>query len=81
MIWIDNEPLVMPPDLFILLDENGMPITNTILKENMRVVAIAAPAPDIWRTPRGLELFGPKHFGFNYEYVPVEKLVIERGVI
>jgi DUF917 family protein len=81
MIWIDNEPLVMPPDLFILLDENGMPITNTILKENMRVVAIAAPAPEIWRTPRGLELFGPKHFGFNYEYVPVEKLVIERGVI
>ena len=81
MIWIDNEPLVMPPDLFILLDENGMPVTNTILKENMRVVAIAAPAPDIWRTPRGLELFGPKHFGFNYEYVPVEKLVIERGVI
>jgi DUF917 family protein len=81
MVWIDNEPLVMPPDLFTLITPNGTPITNTALKEGMEVVAIAAPAPRVWRTPRGLELFGPRHFGFDYEYVPVEELVVKRGVI
>jgi len=81
MVWIDNEPLVMPPDLFTLIAPSGTPITNTVLKENMEVVAIAAPAPQVWRTPRGLELFGPRHFGFDYNYVPVEELVVKRGVV
>lgn len=78
MVWLDGEPLVMPPDLFMLLKPDGEPITNTVLKEGMEVVAVAAKAPEVWRTPKGLELFGPRHFGFNYDYVPVEELVKER---
>jgi len=81
MVWIDGEPLVMPPDLFTLLTPSGMPITNTNLREGMEVVAIAAPAPEVWRSKRGLELFGPRHFGFNYDYIPVEELVTKRGVV
>lgn len=80
MVWIDNEPLVMPPDLFMLVMDDGTPITNTELKEGMVVNGIAAKAPSVWRTPRGLELFGPRHFGFNYDYIPVEELVKERGL-
>jgi len=81
MVWIDGEPLVMPPDLFTLLKPSGIPITNAELREGMDVIAIAAPSPKVWRTDKGLELFGPKHFGFNYEYVPVEELVVRRGVV
>lgn len=80
MVWLDGAPLVMPPDLFMLLLDDGEPVTNTELKEGMLVNGLAARAPPIWRTPRGLELFGPKHFGFDYEYVPVEELIAERGV-
>jgi DUF917 family protein len=78
--WLDNEPIVMPPDLLMFLKRDGTPITNTELKEGMEIIAVAARAPDVWRTSRGLELFGPKHFGFDYEYVPVEELVKKRGL-
>ncbi len=75
MVWLDNEPLVMPPDLFILLTSDGEPITNTELKEGMEVHGVASKAPEVWRTDKGLKFFGPRKFGFDYDYVPVEKLV------
>ncbi len=78
MVWIDNEPLVMPPDLFILLRKDGEPVTNTDLKEGMDVIAVAAKAHKMWKTPEGLKYFGPRHFGFHYEYIPIEELVRER---
>jgi DUF917 family protein len=65
----------MPPDLLIFLKNDGTPITNTELKEGMLINAIVTRAPEVWRTPKGLELFGPKHFGFNYDYIPVEELI------
>ncbi len=68
----------MPPDLIVFLLENGEPVTNSQLKEGVKVHVVVARAPEVWRTRRGLELFGPKHFGFNYDYVPVEKLVESR---
>ncbi|AFH42003.1 DUF917 domain-containing protein [Fervidicoccus fontis] len=80
MVWINDESLVMPPDIFTLLSSDGNPVTNTDLKEGMEVIAVAAPSPKVWRTERGLELFGPKHFGFNLEYIPVEELVSRRGI-
>ncbi|RLF80056.1 DUF917 domain-containing protein [Thermococci archaeon] len=71
----DNKPIVMPPDLISFLNEKGYAIMNSELKQGMIVNIIGARAPEVWRTPKGLELFGPRHFGFNYEYVPIEKLV------
>ncbi len=80
LAWLDDKPIVMAPDLLMFLRSNGTPITNTELKEGMEIIAIASKAPEVWRTPKGLELFGPRHFGFDYDYVPVEKLVRERGI-
>jgi hypothetical protein len=82
--WIKNEhiiafrdgtPIVMPPDLISFIDEKGHAIMNSELKKGVVVNVIGTKAPEIWRTRKGLELFGPKHFGFNYEYTPIEKLV------
>ncbi len=75
MVWLDDQPIVMPPDILSLVDENAEPVLNNRLREGMHVYAVAAKAPEVWRTPKGLELFGPKHFGFDYDYVPVEELV------
>ncbi len=81
MVWLDGEPLVMPPDLLTLIAKDGAPILNHQLREGVEVWAIAAPAPSIWRTEKGLELFGPRHFGFDYSYIPVEKLINQHGLI
>jgi hypothetical protein len=78
MAWVDDKPAVMPPDLIILLRENGQAVTNTELEVGMRLTAITSKAPAVWRTRRGLELFGPKHFGFREDYVPVERLLQRR---
>lgn len=75
--WKDGKVAVMPPDLICLIDENGYGITNSEVRVGMKVNVIGARAPEIWRTPRGIELFGPRHFGFDYDYVPIEKLLKE----
>ncbi|MDR0359838.1 MAG: DUF917 domain-containing protein, partial [bacterium] len=30
-----------------------------------------------WRTPRGLELVGPRYFGYDFDYVPLEERLAE----
>ena len=80
MVWLDDKPLVMPPDLFTLVTKDGAPILNHQLREGIEVWGMAAPVPSIWRTEQGLKLFGPQHFGFDYQYRPVEKLVAEHGI-
>ena len=73
--WRDTKPIVMPPDLIIFLDKDGHGVTNDALKPGLEVSVVASKAPEVWRTPKGLEFFGPKHFGFDNEYVSVENLV------
>jgi len=75
MVWRDGRPAVMPPDLMTLVRVNGEGVTNGKLAVGMRLVAVAARAPEVWRTAKGLELFGPRRFGFAYSYTPVEKLL------
>jgi uncharacterized protein len=73
--WLGSKPIVMPPDLIMFLDHNGHGITNDALKLGLEVSVVAAKAPEVWRTPKGLGFFGPRHFGFDFDYVPVERLV------
>jgi len=72
--WFDEKPDVMVPDLICVLDpRTGEAITNPNCEEGMEVAVIGYPAPEIWRSPRGLELFGPRHFGYELEYKPIEE--------
>jgi hypothetical protein len=73
--WLDAKPVVMPPDLIMFLESEGYGVTNDLLRPGLEVSVLAAKAPDVWRTPKGLEYFGPKHFGFEYAYVPVERIL------
>jgi uncharacterized protein len=75
LCWINDRPAVMPPDLIIFLDpESGLGITNDRLREGMQVTVIAASIDPVWRKPKGLELFGPRRFKLDYDYVPFESI-------
>ncbi len=75
MCWIDDKPAVMPPDLFMFLEpETGLGITNDRLHEGMQVSVLGVSIDRVWRKPRGLELFGPRRFGLDYDYVPFESI-------
>ncbi len=68
--------LATTPDLIVVLDsETGAPITTEALHYGQRVTVAGIPCHPIWRTPRGLELAGPRYFGFKLDYVPVEERV------
>lgn len=70
----DGEIVVSVPDLIVVLDaETGEPITTEELRYGFRVTVIATPCDRRWRTDAGLELAGPRYFGYDMEYVPVEE--------
>lgn len=72
---LDGHVLASTPDLIVVLDaETGEPVTTEGLRYGQRVVAVGAPCDPRWRTPEGLELVGPRTFGYDYDYVPVEDL-------
>ncbi len=72
--WLDEKPFVTSPDLISVIDlRSGEPYTNTVLEENMEVAVLGRRADKMYRSPRGLALLGPRYFGFDMEYVPIEK--------
>lgn len=81
-VWYKNEHLVSyldgkvdvsVPDLICIVDKNGEPVTNPNYENGMELTVFALPAPEIWKTERGLEVFGPRSFGFDFDYVPFEE--------
>lgn len=71
--WRDGEVDVTVPDLICVFNEETIePNLNPYFRKGLKVSVIGLPAAPQWRTPRGLELFGPKHFGFDCEYQPLE---------
>jgi DUF917 family protein len=76
----DGEVMATVPDLITILDaETGEPITTESLRYGFRVVVMAMPCNEKWRTPMGLELVGPRYFGYDLDYVPVEELAARRN--
>ena len=54
----------------LLESETGVPVTADAMRYGIRVVALAYPCSDHWRTPRGLELVGPRYFGYDLDFRP-----------
>ena len=74
-VRIDGEFKVTVPDLIAVLDvDTGEPITTEGMRYGFRVAIIAFPCADKWRTPGGLELVGPRYFGYYTDYIPVEDI-------
>lgn len=72
--WKDGSVDVTVPDLIcIIKDEEREPLTNPNYEEGMRVTVFGLPAPKEWRTGEGVKAFGPRHFGFDLEYIPLEE--------
>lgn len=68
-------PWFFPPDLIIMIGDDGYPVLNSWLEEGMKLHVIAAPAHPTWRTESGLKLLGPHHFDLKERYIPLEALV------
>jgi DUF917 family protein len=70
----DGSVVATVPDLIIVLDaDTGEPITTEELRYGFRVAVVAAPCDARWRTEVGLGIVGPRYFGYDVEYVPIEE--------
>jgi hypothetical protein len=84
VIEIQNENLVAMdadrvlasvPDIITVLDsETAEAIHTERLRYGQRVSLVGFPCDPIWRTPGGLRLAGPRYFGYDFDYIPIEEL-------
>lgn len=82
--WLDGKPDAMSPDFISNLD----PVTGaaiggghdlgayTVGKE---IAMVGIPSSPMWRTPRGIDLMGPRHYGFDFDFAPVEDQMKRRS--
>jgi DUF917 family protein len=67
--------LASVPDLISVLDsETAEAIVTERIRYGQRVTVIAFACAPIWRTERGLAATGPRAFGYDFDYLPVEEL-------
>ena len=57
----------------LLRAETGEPVTNPHHQAGAAVTVVAVPAAPQWRTPAGVATLGPRHFGFDLDFVPFEE--------
>jgi hypothetical protein len=83
--WLDGVPDAMSPDTIQNLDpktgdaHNGGALGG--YKVGAELAIIGYDTSPLWRTPKGIEVFGPRHFGFDFDYVPIEQLYRQRKAL
>lgn len=74
LTWLDDKIYVTSPDLITQIDlATCEPIPNHELKEEQSIAIIGMKSREVYRTPKGIELIGPKRYGFDLNYVPIEE--------
>ena len=67
--------LASVPDLITVLDsETADAIATERLRYGQRVTVIAFGCDPVWRTRAGIAATGPRSFGYDFDYKPVEEL-------
>jgi DUF917 family protein len=65
----DGEVLATVPDIIAVLGlVNGRPVGTERLQYGQRVGVVALPAPAVWRSEQGLQVVGPRSFGYDLDY-------------
>lgn len=69
----NGEITATTPDLITVLDsETGRPVTADSLRYGLRLSALVFPCNPQWLTPQGIELVGPRYFGYATDYRPYQ---------
>jgi len=72
---IGEKVIASVPDLIVIVDyETGTPINAERLRYGHRVAVFAVGCPNFYRTPEALRVVAPRCFGFDIDYVPLERL-------
>ena len=71
---VEGEILATTPDLICLVDtDTFQPVPTDALKYGKRVMVVGLKCFPLWRTQAGLDLVGPRYFGVDTDYIPLEE--------
>lgn len=66
---------VTTPDLIMVLEtDTGEPVTTEGLRYGHRVSVVVSPCDERWHTPAGIELVGPRYFGYDVDPVRYDRI-------
>ncbi len=76
--WLDEKPCVFSPDLIILADPtSGEGYTNTEIKTGDPVAVLGSRVAPMFRSEKAIAHFGPRYWGFDFDYVPIEEVMVK----
>lgn len=71
---LDGEYVATVPDLITVIDrETAEPVPTERLRYGARVRVLGIPTPPIMRTDAALDVWGPRTFGIETEYEPLQR--------
>jgi len=74
--WLNGKPYVTSPDMLVVVNrETGEPLANFDIAEGQHVAVIGLRAVGQFRSRKGIDILGPRHFGYEIDYTPIETLV------
>jgi uncharacterized protein len=77
-VRVNGRLVTMMPDLIAILDrDSAEPMTGGMLAYGQRVKVLGFAADKMLRHPDALEVLGPRAFGIEENYVPIEELLLE----
>ena len=69
---VDGAIVCTVPDLICAVTtDTGEPVTTELMRYGLRVAILGFPAPDLWSTPEGIAVVGPRVFGYDTDYIPL----------
>ena len=75
----EGQVLACVPDLITVVDaQAGTAVPTELLRYGQRVHVLAFACDPLWRTPRGLEVAGPRAFGYAFDYVSYQEAIGDR---
>jgi DUF917 family protein len=75
MSWLNGVPYVSSPDILEVVDpQTGEPLSNTYMGKGQHVAVIGVRRRPQFDNEKGLEALGPRHWGFDVDFCPIEKL-------
>lgn len=81
--WIDGKLDAMAPDYIYNLDpitgESTLGVGYGGYVVGEKVAMVGVPGAPAWRSEKGIELIGPRHFGFDFDYIPIEEIQENRN--
>ncbi|HTU00456.1 MAG TPA: DUF917 domain-containing protein [Candidatus Sulfotelmatobacter sp.] len=77
VVWRNGKLVGTSPDILVVLDaETNRPLSTRgeVTPGRGVVVFGMEPIEPVWHSPKGFELLGPRHFGFDFDYVRLDPI-------